>query len=583
MGVKGFWDEVSKTYPGKEVSLAQLNTEHVEKTGRPMRIAVDAPIDVYKYKTATKHVGEGNYGGMNHPSRTLFYHVLHLLAAGVQPVFVYDGPGKPKVKRGVNTDASTYRPYTPSAASSMRSKDEQKRERDPRHIAYLSKKFLCYLGVPTLDAPGEAEGECAALEKAGLVDAVMSTDGDAFLFGAQTVLWSLNAVKKECMVRVFKVEDLKKGNSAELQRVIFTMAILAGGDYNSGLENCGAELALEIGLSKYCGQLWAIASHENLWYKFSGWKNNLATDLEKGKFRRKHLALARSLKSNDSFPDREVVKYYMGETKRQTTTQTIDWIKALDVLSLREFTRKYFDWKNRHYAVKFVRVTVISLLVRRLLRCLASEGADGSEWITAIMRTRGEGATRQISVKPDHDRVVPVGVLAEPIVDYGHHLKKTEVVATAEWLPHWLVEAACPTLILQLQEEISRKTKRKSTGGSPSESPAPKRGRGRPRKDRTCVSLSTATPERGPSRLSKSKQHAVGTDPSSKPPELSAGRTALAPLNPNRSATKMVSKTPIPASALTAPKSSGAKSTSATSLGSAGFYPSEIIDLTNED
>ena len=43
-------------------------------------------------------------------------------------------------------------------------------------------------GLPVLRAPGEAEATAAALSRAGNVDAVASRDGDALLFGAQTVL-----------------------------------------------------------------------------------------------------------------------------------------------------------------------------------------------------------------------------------------------------------------------------------------------------------------------------------------------------------------------------------------------------------
>lgn len=43
-------------------------------------------------------------------------------------------------------------------------------------------------GLPVARAPGEAEATAAALNLAGNVDAVASRDGDALLFGAQTVL-----------------------------------------------------------------------------------------------------------------------------------------------------------------------------------------------------------------------------------------------------------------------------------------------------------------------------------------------------------------------------------------------------------
>ena len=40
-------------------------------------------------------------------------------------------------------------------------------------------------------APGEAEATCAALNTAGLVHAVATSDGDALLFGAERVYHTL--------------------------------------------------------------------------------------------------------------------------------------------------------------------------------------------------------------------------------------------------------------------------------------------------------------------------------------------------------------------------------------------------------
>ncbi|KAK8065435.1 hypothetical protein PG997_012182 [Apiospora hydei] len=118
MGIKGFWETVSETHSGRTLPLAELNAEHVKETGRPMRIAIDTPLAVYKYLTGTDHVYAQGCGGMNHPTRTLFYHITHILETGIQPVFVYDGDGKPKVKRGVHTTAGPFQPFPRAASAS---------------------------------------------------------------------------------------------------------------------------------------------------------------------------------------------------------------------------------------------------------------------------------------------------------------------------------------------------------------------------------------------------------------------------------------------------------------------------------
>ena len=43
------------------------------------------------------------------------------------------------------------------------------------------------LGIPWVQAAGEAEAMCAYLNASGYVDGCLTNDGDAFLYGAQTV------------------------------------------------------------------------------------------------------------------------------------------------------------------------------------------------------------------------------------------------------------------------------------------------------------------------------------------------------------------------------------------------------------
>ena len=102
-------------------------------------------------------------GGKNPELRTLFFRLLKLLALPIHPLFVYDGRHKPPFKRGKAVSARSYG----NAPIIQRSKDLIERFRFPWH-----------------EAPGEAEAECARLQQAGIVDAVMSNDVDALMFGS---------------------------------------------------------------------------------------------------------------------------------------------------------------------------------------------------------------------------------------------------------------------------------------------------------------------------------------------------------------------------------------------------------------
>ena len=50
--------------------------------------------------------------------------------------------------------------------------------------------------TPYAQAPMEAEAQCARLEELGVVQGSITDDGDAFLFGAQTVYKNIFEDKK---------------------------------------------------------------------------------------------------------------------------------------------------------------------------------------------------------------------------------------------------------------------------------------------------------------------------------------------------------------------------------------------------
>lgn len=61
--------------------------------------------------------------------------------------------------------------------------------------------MLTLMGVPVIQAPGEAEAQCSYLNKIGKVDAVCTEDTDSLVFGTQLLLRELNN-KKEPIVEI---------------------------------------------------------------------------------------------------------------------------------------------------------------------------------------------------------------------------------------------------------------------------------------------------------------------------------------------------------------------------------------------
>ena len=108
--------------------------------------------------------------------------------------------------------------------------------------------MLKLFGFPFHDAPGEAEAECALLQKQGIVDAVMSEDVDTMMFGSTVCLrnWTAEgsrASKSPTHVDVYRAEQTKETALMDSDGMIL-VALMSGGDYiQAGIPNCGIKTA----------------------------------------------------------------------------------------------------------------------------------------------------------------------------------------------------------------------------------------------------------------------------------------------------------------------------------------------------
>ena len=107
-------------------------------------------------------------------------------------------------------------------------------------------KLVESLGVPCVTAPGEAEAFCAALDKAGLVDAVVSDDSDCFCYGAKTVLRNFSTDPKNFSVSRYCADRIEKELNVSRERMVI-MALILGCDYNpGGVSGVGREAVIKL-------------------------------------------------------------------------------------------------------------------------------------------------------------------------------------------------------------------------------------------------------------------------------------------------------------------------------------------------
>ncbi|KAL2834919.1 hypothetical protein BDW59DRAFT_1101 [Aspergillus cavernicola] len=348
MGIPGL---ITALGPGERISLSKLAVTHLERTSRPIRVAVDISIWLFQVQAGR--------GGKNPELRTLFYRLLKILALPIHPLFVYDGKDKPPFKRGKIVSGRSY---------------------GNAPIIQLSKILIDLFRFPRHDAPGEAEAECSRLQMAGVVDAVMSNDVDALMFGSESTIMNFSKESGSGSGAATHVTCYKMGNgdtsNVKLDRSgMILFAMLSGGDYlPSGVPKCGSKLAAEIAKAGFGSDLLEVieADGAELDARLSEWRDRLQYELEEnesGYFQTKH----KVVRIPAAFPDRTILSYYAKPVV--SSEQAIEslkyrlrnaWDRDVDVTQLRQFTANAFEWNYRSGARKVIRLLAEPLVSYRL-------------------------------------------------------------------------------------------------------------------------------------------------------------------------------------------------------------------------
>lgn len=98
-------------------------------------------------------------------------------------------------------------------------------------------------GIPYQIAPEEAEAQCAYMESENLVDAVVTDDSDAFLFGARNVYRHMFDSKR--YMEEYKMDAVEHELNMGREQFIL-LALSLGSDYTAGIEGVGVVNAMEL-------------------------------------------------------------------------------------------------------------------------------------------------------------------------------------------------------------------------------------------------------------------------------------------------------------------------------------------------
>ncbi|CAD6578700.1 MAG: hypothetical protein ASARMPRED_008808 [Alectoria sarmentosa] len=340
---------------GERVALSKVAVEHLERTGRPLRIAID--VSIWQFQI------QSGQGGKNPALRTLYYRLLRLLALSIQPLFVFDGPHKPPFKRG--------RKVAPGVACLPN---------------LLTKELLKRFGFPYHTAPGEAEAECALLQKENFVDVVLSEDVDTMMFGCTMTMrsWTAEGVrgnKSPTHVNVYNAKSTKEGTGLDSEGMIL-IALMSRGDYSpAGIPGCGIKIACEAAKAGFGRDLCQLSKHDI--HGIRQWRERLERELhtnESNFFRQKH----KPLKIPETFPDNAVWGYYThpavsSPEKVARLRDGMRWDLQVNVPELRIFVAEAFDWQYLSGAKKFIRGLAPALLARQLISRNQLNGPDNDD------------------------------------------------------------------------------------------------------------------------------------------------------------------------------------------------------------
>jgi len=187
----------------------------------------------------------------------IFHRTLKLMQAGIKPCFVFDGTA-PELKaetqasrRAIRADAKIkHEKALAEGDIETARKYGQQAITLTRDMIKESKELINAMGLPVIQAIGDAEAQAAHMALKGQVWAIVSQDYDSLLFGAPRAIRNLTISQKKRGTQIITPEiiDLAKTlNALKVDRQgLVDAAILIGTDFNSGVKGIGPKTAVKI-------------------------------------------------------------------------------------------------------------------------------------------------------------------------------------------------------------------------------------------------------------------------------------------------------------------------------------------------
>ncbi|MBT3324068.1 flap endonuclease-1 [archaeon] len=229
------------------------------------KLAIDAQNVIFQFLSSIRQQDGApltdDNGNITSHLIGLFSRVPNLMQKGITPIFVFDGEA-PELKENIRiirrkTKAKAKENYI----HAKEEEDFEQMHKYSRQLSVLnedmieeSKELLNALGLPTVQAPSEAEAQCAHMCKKKIVWATASQDFDTLLFGSPKLIQNLTLAKtrkfqgRTIPVSPQLIELNELLDKLELnQEELIVLGIMVGTDFNpKGIKGIGPKKALKL-------------------------------------------------------------------------------------------------------------------------------------------------------------------------------------------------------------------------------------------------------------------------------------------------------------------------------------------------
>ncbi|KAF6083979.1 ERCC excision repair 5, endonuclease [Phyllostomus discolor] len=199
-----------------------------------------------------------------------------------------------------------------------------------------SQELLRLFGIPYIEAPMEAEAQCAILDLTDQTSGTITDDSDIWLFGARHVY--KNFFNKNKFVEYYQYVDIHNQLGLDRNKLII-LAYLLGSDYTEGIPTVGCVTAMEI-LNEFPGH-----GLEPL-LKFSEWWHEAQKNkkIRPNPYDTKVKKKLRKLQLPPGFPNTAVADAYFRPVVDDSRGSFL-WGKP-DLDKIRQFCQRYFGWNR---------------------------------------------------------------------------------------------------------------------------------------------------------------------------------------------------------------------------------------------